>query len=109
MVRDFLLARLSQQYIMAAQTRLTHQSSADRKATQQPVEALLHASDILEALGWQAFGISVGARNPINKWRTWGTLLNRKVEVKPSKVPGAGRVVWSGPWCETPRERPRRG
>ena len=81
---------------MAAQTRLTHQSSADRKATQQPVEALLHASDILEALGWQAFGISVGARNPINKWRTWGTLLNRKVEVKPSKVPGAGRGLYAG-------------
>ena len=72
------------------------QASIDRQATWQPVTLLLQNPVLYEAVGYSA----VPATAPGRGWTDWGNLLNRKVVVRKSELPGAGRGLFAGPAVE---------
>ena len=72
------------------------QASIDRQATWEPVTLLLRNPTLYEALGYSA----VPATAPGRGWTDWGNILNRKVVVRKSELPGAGRGLFAGPAVE---------
>ena len=68
------------------------QASIDRQATWEPVTLLLRNPTLYEALGYSA----VPATAPGRGWTDWGNILNRKVVVRKSELPGAGRGLFAG-------------
>ena len=80
--------------IMAALRRL---ASENRTVVHQPIVALLENPDLLKVIGWEGLGFQVSARSPMRHWQEWGTLCNRKVEVRNSEVgEDAGRGLFAG-------------
>ena len=57
---------------------------------------LLQNPVLYEAVGYSA----VPATAPGRGWTDWGNLLNRKVVVRKSELPGAGRGLFAGPAVE---------
>ena len=68
------------------------QASIDRQATWQPVTLLLQNPVLSEAVGYSV----VPATAPGRGWTDWGNILNRKVVVRKSELPGAGRGLFAG-------------